>query len=293
MNITSNSLISMITDLLSSLFSSIDNSIYSALDSISFIDNSIINSPYLEKIMGTSTVSGILMIANSLLIGFLLYYTARFLLSNFSLIQNDIQSPIQFIIKLVFIGILMNSSFFLCEQIISLNGFISSAIREVGSEFLGVDICFSNLINILNSIISIEESGNTFFSIDGIIKTISSIGFINLIFIYSIRYILVKVFVLISPFAILCSSNHSTFGFFKSWIKCFISLLFMEIFSSLILIVMFSIEYSPSDIVSKILFVGSIFALMKSNNYVREFLGGISLDIQDSMYALRSFSKFK
>lgn len=283
----------MITDLLSSLFSSIDNSIYSALDSISFIDNSIINSPYLEKIMGTSTVSGILMIANSLLIGFLLYYTARFLLSNFSLIQNDIQSPIQFIIKLVFIGILMNSSFFLCEQIISLNGFISSAIREVGSEFLGVDICFSNLINILNSIISIEESGNTFFSIDGIIKTISSIGFINLIFIYSIRYILVKVFVLISPFAILCSSNHSTFGFFKSWIKCFISLLFMEIFSSLILIVMFSIEYSPSDIVSKILFVGSIFALMKSNNYVREFLGGISLDIQDSMYALRSFSKFK
>lgn len=283
----------MITDLLSSLFSSIDNSIYSALDSISFIDNSIINSPYLEKIMGTSTVSGILMIANSLLIGFLLYYTARFLLSNFSLIQNDIQSPIQFIIKLVFIGILMNSSFFLCEQIISLNGFISSAIREVGSEFLGVDICFSNLINILNSIISIEESGNTFFSIDGIIKTISSIGFINLIFIYSIRYILVKVFVLISPFAILCSSNHSTFGFFKSWIKCFISLLFMEIFSSLILIVMFSIEYSPSDIVSKILFVGSIFVLMKSNNYVREFLGGISLDIQDSMYALRSFSKFK
>ena len=293
MNITSNSLISMITDLLSSLFSSIDNSIYSALDSISFIDNSIINSPYLEKIMGTSTVSGILMIANSLLIGFLLYYTARFLLSNFSLIQNDIQSPIQFIIKLVFIGILMNSSFFLCEQIISLNGFISSAIREVGSEFLGVDICFSNLINILNSIISIEESGNTFFSIDGIIKTISSIGFINLIFIYSIRYILVKVFVLISPFAILCASNHSTFGFFKSWIKCFISLLFMEIFSSLILIVMFSIEYSPSDIVSKILFVGSIFVLMKSNNYVREFLGGISLDIQDSMYALRSFSKFK
>lgn len=293
MNVTSNTLLSTITELLRSLFSSIDTSIYSALDSIAFIDANILHSPYLEKIMGTSTASGILMIANSLLIGFLLYYTARFLLSNFSLIQNNIQSPMQFIIKLIFIGILMNSSFFLCEQIISLNSFISSAIRDVGKEFLGTDICFSNLINILNSIVSIEEDSSSFFSIDGIIKAISSIGFINLIFIYSIRYILLKVFILISPFAILCVSNQSTLSFFKSWLKCFASLLFVEIFSSLILIVMFSIEYSPIDTISKLLFVGSIFALMKSNNYVREFLGGISLDVQNSLYALRNFSKFR
>ena len=289
----SNAIMNTITELLGNMFSSIDSSIYSALDAISFIDTNIIRSPYLEKLMGTSTVSGILMIANSLLIGFLLYYTARYLLSNFGINQGQIQNPMQFIIRLIFIGICMNSSFFLCEQIISLNSFISSSIREVGSNFLGTDICFSNLINILDSIIYIEENGPNYFSIDGIIKAIASIGFINLIFMYSIRYILIKVFILISPFAILCNSTSSTLSFFKSWLKCFISLLVMEIFSSLILIVMFSIEYSPIDVVSKLLFVGSVFALMKANNYVRELIGGISLDVQNSMYALRNFSKLR
>lgn len=187
----------------------------------------------------------------------------------------------------------MNSSFFLCEQVINLNALLSSSIREIGKNILHTDICFSNLINILNSIVIIEEDARTFFSIDGIIKTIVSVGFINLIFIYSIRYVLIKVFVLISPFAILCLSTHSTTGFFKAWFKSILSLLLLEILSSLILIVMFSIEYSPTDLVSKILFIGSIFALMKVNNYTRDILGGINIDVQNSMYALRGMTKIR
>lgn len=185
----------------------------------------------------------------------------------------------------------MNGSFFLCEQFINISFLISSAIRELGKNILNTDICFSNLINILNSIVVIEEDTQTFFSIDGIIKTIVSVSFINLIFMYSIRYVLIKVFILISPFAILSLSTPSTSSFFKSWFKSLLSLLFLEIFSSLILIIMFSIEYSPSDLVSKILFVGSIFSLMKVNSYVRDILGGINIDMQNSMHALRGMSK--
>jgi len=270
LNPNSNAILKTITEIFNNLFSSIDNSIYSALDKISFIDTNIINSTYLEKILGTNSSSGILLIANSLLIGFILYFTIRFLLSNFSIVQP--QNPYKFFIKIIFVGICMNSSFFLCEQIINLNNLISSSIREIGSNFLNTDICFTNLISIFNSIISIEEENASIFSIDGIIKTVISVGFLNLIFIYSIRYILIKVFILISPFAILCISTPTTFSFFKSWFKCFISLLFLETFSSLILIVMFSINYSPEDLVSKLLFVGSVFSLMKANSYVREFL---------------------
>ena len=185
----------------------------------------------------------------------------------------------------------MNGSFFICEQIININSLVSVSLREIGSSVLGTDICFSNLINILNSIVVIEEESQNVFTIDGIIKTIVSLGFVNLIFIFSIRYILVKVFVFISPFAILCASTPSTINFFKSWLKSFLSLLLMELFSSLILIVMFSLEYSPSDLVSKLLFVGSVFALMKVNNYTKDILGGINIDVQNSMYALRSMSK--
>lgn len=197
------------------------------------------------------------------------------------------------LLRLFLFGIFMNASFFLCEQIIYINQLISSAIRDIGGNLLDVDICFSNLIKILNSIVSIEEETQSFFSIDGIIKTIVSVGFLNLIFIFSVRYILIKVFVLISPFAILCTANESTMHFFTSWLKSFVSMLLIEIFASLILIIMFSIQYSPSDVVSKLLFVGSVFALMKVNSYVRDIIGGISLDVQNSMYMLRGMTRIR
>lgn len=187
----------------------------------------------------------------------------------------------------------MNCSFFLCEQMINLNSLVSSAIRELGKNFLHSDICFSKLVDISNTVIMAEERASNVFSIDGIIKTITSVGFLNIIFLYAIRYVLLKVFVLLAPFAFLTLSLKSTSHLFKSWLKCFISLLFVELFASLILIVMFSIEYSVNDLVSKLLFIGAIFALMKVNSYVKEFIGGISIDTYNSMYGMRGMFKPK
>lgn len=187
----------------------------------------------------------------------------------------------------------MNSSFFLCEQIISLNSFVSTAIRDSCSNILDTSICFSKLIDISSSIIQIESNTSNVFSIDGIIKTIISIGFLNVVFMYAIRYILIKVFILISPFAFLTLSLYSTSFIFKSWLKCFISLLLIELFASLILAVMFSLEYGINNIVSKLLFIGSILALMKVNSYVRDFIGGISIDTYHSMNGFRGMIKPK
>lgn len=290
MDFTSN-IMSAINSLFSSMFSSIDSSIYSALDKIAFINTNILSSTYFEKLFGSSSSTGILMIANALLIGFILYFAVKYLLSSFAIVES--QNPYQFVIKLIIIAICMNCSFFLCEQIINLNSLISTAIRNIGKELLGLDICFAKLIDISDSIILVEEHFSNIFSIDGIIKTIVSVGFLNLIFIYSVRYVLIKVFILISPFVMLTLSLHSTSFIFKSWLKCFISLLFIELFASLILIVIFSIEYSSSDIISKLLFIGSIFALMKVNNYVRDFIGGLSIDTYNSMYGMRNIFNHK
>lgn len=268
MDSISNSIISAISQIFKNMFSSIDSSIYSSLDKIAFIDSSIMSSPYLKDIFGQTSSSGILLIANGLLIGFILYFAIKYILSTLSIGRS--QPPYKFLLKIVIIGIIMNNCFFLCEQVINLNSFISSGIRNIGQNVLGSKICFSNLVKILDSIVSIEENSESFFSIDGIIKTIVSIGFLNLIFIFSVRYIILKVFILLSPLAILFTSLDSTFGFFKAWIKSLISLLFIELFSSLILIVMFSIQYSPTDIFSKILFVGSIFALTRVNSFIRD-----------------------
>lgn len=187
----------------------------------------------------------------------------------------------------------MNCSFFLCEQMINLNSLVSSAIRELGKNFLHFDICFSKLVDISNIIITAEEKASNVFSVDGIIKTVTSVGFLNIIFVYAIRYVLLKVFILLAPFAFLTLSLKSTSHLFKSWLKCFVSLLFVELFASLILIVTFSIEYSVSNLVSKLLFIGAIFALMKVNNYVKEFIGGISIDTYNSMYQMKGLMRPK
>ena len=65
-------IIETINTILQNLFSSIDNSLYSILDDITFISSDILNDKYFDKIFGTSTSNGILLIANSLLIGFIL-----------------------------------------------------------------------------------------------------------------------------------------------------------------------------------------------------------------------------
>lgn len=291
MDNSSNQILSTIFDIFNSFFSSIDNSIYTSLDNIAFIDEDIFYSHYLDILLGNNASSSILIIANSLLIGFVIYFAFRFLFSSLSL--GKIKSPYNFILKIIIVGILMNNSLFICKEIIYLFSIISSSIREIGHNLLNTTICYSNLVKILNSIVIIEENTESIFSIDGIVKTIVSIGLINLIFVFSVRFILIRVFVLLSPFAFLCLSLSSTIRFFKTWLKSFISLLFIECFSSLILIVMFSINYSPSDIVSKFLFVGSVFALMKVNNYVRDIIGGVSIDFQNSMHSLRNIINYK
>ena len=97
---------------------------------------------------------------------------------------------------------------------------------------------------------------------------------------------MIKVFILISPFAILSYSTSP--NFLKAWIKCFLSLLFIQILVSIVLLILFAIDFNSSNLFSKFIFVGAIFSLIKANSYVREFMGGISTDIQNGMSGLKN-----
>ena len=63
-----------INTLFNNLFSSIDNNTYLILDEITFINPDIFNDTFLQKIFGTNCYSGILLVCNSLLIGFIIFY---------------------------------------------------------------------------------------------------------------------------------------------------------------------------------------------------------------------------
>jgi hypothetical protein len=274
-----------INELIQNLFSSIDNNIYSYIDEIIFLTPSSISNNNFEDLFTTSSNS-ILVIANALILAYLLYYCVKLFLSYYS--GTQVQRPYQFIFKLILCAIIMNSSYFICEQLINITDLITQALQEIGSNFTSKTISFKTLVTELNSVISISGTSLDIFSLTGIIKSFCSIGLISLMFSYAIRLIMVKVFIILAPFAILSCSINSFSWFFRSWFRSFFSLLFMQFFITIILIVTLSLDFS-SNLISKFLYVGSIYALTKSNTYIRNLIGGISTEINTNLSTLKSF----
>lgn len=272
-NITA-TIIETINTILQNLFSSIDNNLYAILDDITFISSDIINDSYFEKILGTSSSNGILLIANSLLFGFVLYYSLKYLLSHFT--YSQIESPFQFISKCIIFCICINSSYFVIGLLLDLTSNITLAIRGIGEELFNKSICFSELILNINNFIGIDTISLDIFSLDGIIKTTLTMSLLNLVFTYSFRYVMIKIFILLTPFAFLSLLLQNTSWFFKSWIRNIFSLLFIQIIVSIVLLILFSMDYSSGNLLTKFIYIGAIQSLIKSNSFVREFIGGVS-----------------
>ncbi len=281
-------IIDTINTIFETLFSSIDNSLYSILDDITFINSNILQDKNFENLFGTSASNGILLIANSFLLAFILYYATRYLMAHFTYTQTE--APFSFIIKLVLCGIAMNGSFFVIQFIIDLNSNVSLAIRNVGENLFQKDICFSELITTINTNIAIDTNSLNIFSLDGLIKGTLSISLLNLVFSYSLRYILIKVFVLLSPFAFLSLTLNKTNWFFSTWFRNLFSLLFIQIIVAIVLLILFSMDYSSSNLFSKFIYVGGIYALIRTNSLVRDFIGGVSTEVSQSV---KNFVGFK
>ena len=279
-NITQ-TIIDTINYIFETLLSSIDNNLYDVLDKLTFIDSNILHDKNFESIFGTSTTNGILLIANSFLLAIILYFSIRYLLSHFT--YSQIESPHSFIIKLIICGLCMNCSYFLLKYFINIISYVSLAICEIGENLFNTSISFSELINTINQNISIDTNSLNIFSLDGLIKGTLSISLLNLVFTYSLRYILVKLFVVITPFAILSASLNQTSWFFKAWLRNLFSLLFIQIIVSIVLVILFSMDYSSSNLFVKFIYVGGIYALIKSNSLVRDFIGGVSTTVTQTV----------
>ena len=151
----SQTIIDTINTIFENLFSSIDNNLYSVLDTITFINSDILHDSNFENLFGTSTSNGIL-------------YSARYLMAHFTYTQSE--TPYSFIMKLILFGIAMNFSFFIMEFILDLVSNVSLAIRSLGKDLFHKDICFSELITIINTQMAIDTNSLNIFSLDGLIK---------------------------------------------------------------------------------------------------------------------------
>jgi hypothetical protein len=274
-------ILNSINSVFSNIFSSVDNNIYGILDEITFIDSKIIEKENFIKIFGQNPNSGILLVCNSLILGIILIYVIHYLFSHIT--YSKVQTPMQFILKaIIFVG-LMNGSYWICCQIINIISLISKSICEIGRLLFEQEITFSNFIVQINNRLYSSGSNIEVTSFDGIIKTFTTMGFMSLIFSYSLRYIMIQVFVLFMPFGFLCIINEKTLWVFKTIMRAFISLLLEQVLVSVILVLAFSFSFSSSDLISKVLFIGIIYSLMKANTYMYMIFGGITTSVSSGI----------
>ena len=270
-------LTSLICDSLNSIFfrffSSIDNTVYSCLDNILFINSDIINNSKFQNIFGTDSTNGFLLIANSLILGVLIFYILKYTISH--LTYNSIDSPYQFIFKSIVFVACINSSLWICEQIISLISLISDTICNLGLSLFGTNITFYNLLSKINSLIYLNVENFDIFTFDGIIKFGSTLCIIYILFTFSVRFILCKILILISPFAFVSLITNQFDGFFKGWLKEFLTLLLVQVFISIVLVLGFSLDFYANDILSKLTYLAILIIISKCNYNVKNLFNYI------------------
>lgn len=277
----------VINSICSNLISSIDETIFPLLDKLVFIDSTIFSTgDKFNKLLSSSPTNGVLILANCLFTAFILYYAVRLIIAN--LTATQIESPPRFFMRAFLSGIAMNYSLSICKFLISATSLISTFFCALGNNVFGKEISFQTLLSILDTT---TFENIDMLSLNGILSAMLSISSFALILSFAFRYILIEVLIILSPFAILCTMNTSTIGFFKSWFKSLLSLLILQIIISIMLLIPYTLLKESNDLLfNKVLLVGSIMALLKSNQFVKEFIGGIGIgtNFQNGLIGIRS-----
>jgi len=269
------SIIENLNSVFTKLFTSIDQNVFNELDKLVFITPKIISDKTTAKLLGDNFLSGTISISVSIALGVLIFYAFKYLLSHLTF--ENVQNPISFMFKLfISLFIVLNIKIIL-ENIIFLNNEITKEILSLGSGFFEGEVNFSSLIYKINSSLYILDSSFDFVSLDGVIKIIISFGIINLLLEYALRYVVIKVMCIIAPILVILKSFEDTKYLYTSFIKAFFSILFMQNIVAVILVISTKIEISGYSLMSKLIFLGTIYALIKANKLSTDIFGGISV----------------
>lgn len=280
-DIVSNSFSSLVNTLLTS----VDHDVFSVLDELVFVNSSSITDKYVTSFI--TKRFGMVSLCQALLFAFLLYYIISYFCSLFTC--SNFQKPISFIFKLFLSAVLINFSAVICEKILDLFELFTNILRELSTFIFSSQLSFSMLYShIQDTFLNISSPTFQFFSFNGILKTTISFCFINLLFTYSVRFIFIKILVLISPFAFLSLALDQSTWIFKIWLKNFIGQLFIQLFICVILLIMYSFSDSSNLIIVKLLYLASIICLIKSSSFVKDFTSGFTSDISSSVSSIKS-----
>lgn len=266
-----NDIITNLNYLLEKVFKSIEGEIFKTLDKLTIIGPEILKEEPLKNIVFENKVNGLVIIANILILFFVIYYVFKQLIGIYN--GNKIESIYVFIIRIIIVCIIVNFSYYICEEILNIFGILGESIDTYASDVINKKVTFENL---KDSIINIENIINTdLVSLDGIIKGIISFGSVSILISFSVRYVTVIFLIIISPLAFVCLSSNLTSGIFNMWVKMLIVNLTVQIGIKLLIFIPLAYK-NQNDIIYKIILVGTISLIYKFNIFIKELLARIS-----------------
>lgn len=266
-----NDIITNLNYLLEKVFKSIEGEIFKTLDKLTIIGPEILKEEPLKNIVFENKVNGLVIIANTLILFFVIYYVFKQLIGIYN--GNKIESIYVFIIRIIIVCIIVNFSYYICEEILNIFGILGESIDTYASDVINKKVTFENL---KDSIINIENIINTdLVSLDGIIKGIISFGSVSILISFSVRYVTVIFLIIISPLAFVCLSSNLTSGIFNMWVKMLIVNLTVQIGIKLLIFIPLAYK-NQNDIIYKIILVGTISLIYKFNIFIKELLARIS-----------------
>lgn len=275
----------LISSLVNSLLTSLDSNVFSVLDELAFIKTDSISDTYFNSFF--TKQFNIITLSEALLFGFLLYYAISYLFS--FLTCSHFQKPLSFVSRLFFSALLIHFSLPICEKIIDFFYLISSILRTLGSYLFSFELSFSILYDKISKLFfSNLTLPFKFFSFDGILKSFLSFGFVNLLFTYSIRFIFIKILVLLSPIAFLSLCLDQSTWIFKIWLKNFIAQLFTQVIICIVLLIIYSLDSFSNPTIVKLLYIASVVCLMKASSFVKEFSSGFTSDVSSSFSSIKN-----
>ena len=236
----SNQLIANLNEMCKALFNSVDKNAFKYLDELAFLDESKFKTGIELELIGNNIYEGIIGIAISILMGIALYYIVNY-----------------FIRKI-----------------------INEEIENLTQTFFNQRVTFENILIKINETLYVQGEGFNVMSFDGIIKIYLVFGIINLIFEYSLRYVMIKIMFILSPIFVAFKTNRKTEYLYNNWVKGMFGLLFMQNIIAIILVISTRFITSPLIPINKIIYIGMIYALIKVNVFIKEIFGGVSIEVQ-------------
>ncbi|MDD3303374.1 MAG: hypothetical protein PHP54_00455 [Clostridia bacterium] len=266
-----NDIINNLNNVLEKLFKSIEGTIFQTIDSLISIGPDILQKEPLNNIIFDNKMNGLILIANVLVIFFIAHYIFKQLISIYN--GNKIESIYLFIIRVIIVLIIVNSSYFICKEILNIFDVLSDTIDVYATDTIKKEITFENL---KNNITNIEDIMNSdLISLDGIIKGIVSFGSVSILINFSVRYATVLFLIIISPFAFVSLASNLTSGIFSTWAKILVLNLSTTIVIKLLIFIPLAF-HDQRSIMYKIILVGVISLIYKFNVFIKEILARIS-----------------